>query len=204
MEVMMDTDIHVVNLNKAFGPRIVFENATMRFSAGKRTVIMGESGCGKTTLLRILMGLEPRDSGDISGIPQYISAVFQEDRLLEEFSALSNISFSADRRVTKELILRHLAELGLRESAPQSVSELSGGMKRRVAIARAMLAKKELLLLDEPFKGLDDRNRDRTAESLKRHSDGVTAIIVTHDTDEVALLDAALIRLPERRDADAS
>jgi NitT/TauT family transport system ATP-binding protein len=204
MEVVMDTDIRVVNLNKAFGPHIVFKNTTMRFSAGKRTVIMGESGCGKTTLLRILMGLEPLDSGEIAGIPKYISAVFQEDRFLEEFSAVSNIAFAADKGVTKELILRHLAELGLRESALQSVCELSGGMRRRVAIARAMLAKKELLLLDEPFKGLDDRNRDRTAEYIKRHSDGVTAIIVTHDINEVALMDADLTGLPECRDAGVS
>jgi NitT/TauT family transport system ATP-binding protein len=188
-------DIRVVNLNKAFGAHIVFENTTMSFSAGKRSVVMGESGCGKTTLLRMLMGLEPRDSGEIAGTPKYISAVFQEDRLLEEFSAVSNIAFATDKSVTDELILRHLAELGLRESALQSAGELSGGMKRRVAIARAMLAKKELLLLDEPFKGLDDKNRERTAEYIKRHSDGVTTIIVTHDIDEVALMDAVLVRI---------
>jgi NitT/TauT family transport system ATP-binding protein len=188
-------DIRAVNLNKAFGTHIVFKNVNLLLSGGKRTVIMGESGCGKTTLLRILMGLEQHDSGDIAGTPKYISAVFQEDRLLEEFSAVSNIAFAADKGVTKELILRHLAELGLRESAMQSASELSGGMKRRVAIARAMLAKKELLLLDEPFKGLDKQNRDRTAAYIKRHSDGVTTIIVTHDIDEVSLMDATLIRM---------
>ncbi|MDR1245997.1 MAG: ATP-binding cassette domain-containing protein [Clostridiales Family XIII bacterium] len=193
MEIMMD--IRVVNLNKAFGSHIVLENMNLLFAGGKRTVIMGESGCGKTTLLRILMGLEPQSSGEIKGTPEYISAVFQEDRLLEEFSAVSNIAFAADKGVTKELILRHLDELGLRENARQSAGELSGGMKRRVVIARAMLAKKELLLLDEPFKGLDDRNRDSTAAYIKRHSEGVTTIIVTHDIYEVALMEATLIRM---------
>jgi NitT/TauT family transport system ATP-binding protein len=188
-------DIRVVSLNKAFGSHAVLKNANMVFPAGKCTAVMGDSGCGKTTLLRILMGLEPYDSGEIAGTPKYIGVVFQEDRLLSEFSVLSNIAFAADRGVTKELILRHLAELGLRERARQSAGELSGGMKRRVAIARAMLAKKELLLLDEPFKGLDAQNRDRTAAYIKRHSEGVTTILVTHDADEVALMDATLIRI---------
>jgi NitT/TauT family transport system ATP-binding protein len=81
-------DIRVAKLNKAFGPHEVLKDANMLFPGGKRTAVMGDSGCGKTTLLRILMGLEPYDSGEITGMPAYIGAVFQEDRLLEEFSVL--------------------------------------------------------------------------------------------------------------------
>ena len=188
-------DIRVVNLNKSFGDHAVLEDVNMEFAAGKCTVIMGESGCGKTTLLRVLMGFEPYDSGEIIGVPERISAVFQEDRLLEDFSALSNIVFAAEKSIKKETIRSHLADVGLPEIADQRVGELSGGMKRRVAIVRAMLAKKGLLLLDEPLKGLDEQNRERTAGYIRRYSEGITTIIVTHDFDDVALMDAKLIRM---------
>ena len=188
-------DLRIANLNKSFESKTVLNDINIVFSDGKRTVIMGDSGCGKTTLLRIIMGFELCDSGEVAGVPERISAVFQEDRLLEGFSAVSNVAFAADKGITGDVILKHLAEVGLRESAYQSVSEMSGGMKRRVAIVRALLAKKELLLLDEPLKGLDDQNRERAAEYIKRHSEGVTTIIVTHDADDVTLLDAVLIRM---------
>jgi len=188
-------DIRVINLNKAFGSHVVFKDKSMVFADGNRTVVMGDSGCGKTTLLRILMGLEPFDSGEVTGVPERISAVFQEDRLFEEFSVESNIAFAAEKGITKETMLRHIAEIGLLENAYQSINELSGGMKRRVAIVRALLAKKELLLLDEPLKGLDEQNRDRVASYIKRHSEGVTTILVTHDVDEVPLMDAELVLL---------
>ena len=188
-------DVSVINLKKAFEEKVVFSDLSMVFPGGKRTVIMGGSGCGKTTLLRIIMGFESYEAGEVTGTPDRISAVFQENRLLEGFSAVSNIVFAAGKGVSGEDILRHLDEVGLRESAFQSVSEMSGGMKRRVAIVRAMLAKKELLLLDEPLKELDEQNRSRVAEYIKRHSEGVTTIIVTHDVDDVALFDAELIRM---------
>ena len=188
-------DIQITNLNKSFENHVVLEDINMVFPAGKRTVIMGDSGCGKTTLLRIIMGLESRDSGTVTGVPDRVGAVFQEDRLFEEFSAVSNIAFAADKGVSRDVILRHLEEVGVHESAYQSVSEYSGGMKRRVAIVRSILAKKELLLLDEPLKGLDEQNRYRVAEYIKRHSKGVTTIIVTHDSGDVALMDALLIRM---------
>lgn len=188
-------DIRVTNLNKAYGEKTVLKDTNMVFPAGQRTVIMGDSGCGKTTLLRIVLGLETCDSGEITGVPARVSAVFQEDRLLEDFCAVSNIIFASDKSITKDTILSHLEEVGLHESAYQSVSKLSGGMKRRVAIARAMLAKKELLILDEPLKGLDEQNRERITDYIKRHSEGVTTIIVTHYIDEIDLMDAALIRM---------
>jgi len=188
-------NIRVINLHKSFGDNKVLEGLNMAFPCGKRIVIMGDSGCGKTTLLRILMGFERPDTGEVTGIPDRISAVFQEDRLLENFSALSNIAFAADRGLSKDVLLRHLDEVGLLESAYRSVSGFSGGMRRRVAILRAMLARSELLLLDEPLKGLDEQNRERTAAYIKAHSEGLTTIIVTHDPDEVALMDAELIKM---------
>ena len=186
-------DIVVKNLNKAYGAKVVLSDTSMTFPEGKRTVVMGDSGCGKTTLLRILMGLENPDSGQILGIPKHISAVFQEDRLFDEFNAAANITFVAPKGTTNEIILQHLEEVGLQDSLFQSINKMSGGMKRRVVIVRAMLAKKELLLLDEPLKGLDEQNRDRTAAYIKRHSEGITTIMVTHDADEIPLMDANLI-----------
>ena len=188
-------DVSVVKLNKAFGAHVVLKDVSISFTGGKNTAIMGDSGCGKTTLLRILMGLEAYDSGKIVGVPEYVSAVFQEDRLLEGFNAVANIAFAADRGVAEKEILSHLDEVGLHESALQSVSEMSGGMRRRVAIVRAVLARKELLLLDEPLKGLDEQTRDKVAAYINRHSSGVTTIMVTHDADEVALMDASLVRM---------
>ena len=188
-------DIEAINLNKSFGQTVVLRDLNIRFAQGKRTVIMGDSGCGKTTLLRIIMGLETFDSGELNGVPKKIGVVFQEDRLLENFSAVSNIALAADKGVTKEVILTHLDYVGLHDSALQSVRELSGGMKRRVALVRAILSKKELLLMDEPFNGLDEQTRERIALYIKGHSEGLTTIIVSHDIDEVALLDAELIRM---------
>ena len=193
-------DIHVTNLSKAFGDNVVIRNLNMVFPGGKRTAVMGRSGCGKTTLLRILMGLETYDSGVLSGIPKHISPVFQEERLLENFNVISNIAFAADKSVQKDVILRHLDEVGLRECAYQNASQLSGGMKRRVVIVRAMLAKKELLLLDEPLKGLDEGNKEQTAEYIKRCSDGITTIMVTHDSNEVDIMDASLLRMGTETD----
>ena len=188
-------DIRAIDLCKAFNGHIVFNNLTVAFPYGKRTVIMGDSGCGKTTLLRILMKLETPDSGYVTGIPEPIGAVFQEDRLLEKFNVISNIAFAADKGISKAVILRHLSEIGLRDNARQSVSELSGGMRRRVAITRAILARKELLLLDEPLKGLDEQNRERTAAYIKRYSEDITTIIVTHDLGDVSLFAAELVRM---------
>ena len=188
-------EIRVTDLCKAFGQRVIFNGMSAAFADGERAVVMGASGCGKTTLLRILMGFERPDSGEVTGVPERVSAVFQEDRLLENFSAASNVAFAAGKGTTERHIIRHLEEVGLDGSAKQSVSEMSGGMRRRVAIVRAMLARKGLLLLDEPLKGLDDHRRDLVAKYIKRQSEGVTTIIVTHDIDEAAMLGAALAHI---------
>ena len=185
--------IEVRDLYKAFGSNRVFSGLNVSFADGQRTCIMGESGCGKTTLLRIMMGLEKSDRGQITGLDKNkISAVFQEDRLLERFSALANIRAVCPKTPTEE-ILAHFDEVGLKDSLNKKVSELSGGMKRRAAIVRAVLLPKEVLILDEPFKGLDEYNRDLTGSYIKRHTDGVTTIMVTHIPEEVELMGAKLL-----------
>jgi NitT/TauT family transport system ATP-binding protein len=185
------SDIIIKKLSKSFGEKTVLSDFSEVIQNGKTTVIMGESGCGKTTLVNIIMRLEKADSGEISGTPAKISAVFQDDLLCEDFSAVSNVRAVVKKTLPKEKIFACLNGLGL-SSADLScpVRELSGGMKRRVAIARTMLAEGELVIMDEPFRGLDGENRRRAAEFVLRRLGGRTLIAVTHDSEDIDLLGA--------------
>lgn len=177
------TDLILENICKRYGEKTVLENFSFRFPAGKRTCIMGPSGCGKTTLLRIILGFEDPDAGTISGRPDRVSAVFQENRLFEDFSALSNIAAVCPNE-NRDTIKEHLTALGLGDSISTPVRTLSGGMKRRVAIARAVLAPGDLVVLDEPFTGLDKDTKAVVLQYLKEHTDGRTILLVTHDHAE--------------------
>lgn len=189
------TDIVVKDLHKRYGELTVLDGFSVVFPAGDITCIMGRSGCGKTTLLRLLMGLEHADGGEITGLPARLSAVFQEDRLCEELSAFGNVRLVAPRR-TEEDIRAALAALLLDgEAQKKPVSELSGGMRRRVAIARALLAEGELILMDEPFKGLDDGTREAVLAYVKAMTAGRTVLLVTHDEEDALSLSAHTIRM---------
>ena len=182
-------DIIIKDLYKSFGDKKVLSGFSEHFPIGQTTVIMGESGCGKTTLINIIMGLENADSGEISGVPQSISAVFQEDCLCEDFSAISNIKAIVGKKLSKKEVAKALTELGLTAKDISSpVRELSGGMKRRVVIARAILADADLIIMDEPFKGLDEGTRRTVIEYVRRKTAGKTLIVITHSPEEVDLL----------------
>ena len=156
--------ITLKNISKSFGDKSVLSDLNTFFEIGKISVIMGESGCGKTTLINIIMGLEKADSGEISGVPESISAVFQEDCLSENFSAVSNLRAVTGKKVAKETITELLLSFGLNDKDINSpVNRLSGGMKRRVAIARALIAESGLIIMDEPFKGLDEETKAKVA-----------------------------------------
>ena len=187
------SDITLIGVSKSFGDKTVLKDMSFTFKHGETTCIKGPSGCGKTTLLRIIAGLEEKDGGTITGVPEKISYVFQEDRLCEDFSAVSNITAVTGRSLKKEAVYSHLKELGLEESALKPVRELSGGMKRRVAIARAVCYNSELLILDEPFKGLDVKLRQSVMDYIKRHTNGRTIICVTHDPAEAEYMGGTLI-----------
>ena len=156
--------------------------------------LMGPSGLGKTTLLRCVAGLETPDAGAVTGVPRRLGYVFQEDRLCDNFSAVANIRLVTGRTLPEKAILQHLEELGLSDSVRLPVSQLSGGMRRRVAILRALLAEYDLLFLDEPFKGLDRETKETVMADTRRRCAGRTVLLVTHD---VAELDAmgAVVRL---------
>lgn len=183
-------EIVLKDIQKSFGDHVVLDHLSARIPAGKVTAIMAPSGKGKTTLLRILMGLETMDSGSIEGLSGLrLSAVFQEDRLCENLTPIANIRLTAPER-TKEEVLSALGSVGLGDCARQPVRELSGGMKRRVAILRALLADYDVLILDEPFKGLDEERKRAVVEDTKRRSKGKTVLLVTHDKEEVAGMEA--------------
>lgn len=188
-------DICIIKLNKSFGDKQVLRDFSARFPQGRRSCVMGSSGCGKTTLLNILLGLEKPNSGEITGLPERISAVFQEDRLCPQFSALANLRLVTGKRVPAETLRTHLHALGLGESLSLPVCELSGGMRRRVAVARAMLYDAPLIMLDEPFKGLDETTKQMTMDYVRTCCCGRTLIFVTHDAAEAAYLSETVIRM---------
>ena len=190
----MDVILHEVC--KSFGENRVLDRLNWRFPGGQISCVQGPSGCGKTTLLRLIAGLETPDSGEIRGAEgKKISAVFQENRLLENLTAEKNILLTARPGFTRTDARKLLDELGLSDAAQRRTCELSGGMQRRVAVARALAADYELLLLDEPLTGLDDDARLRVLRRIQADLKGRTAIWITHDPDAAALLNAPVLRL---------
>lgn len=176
---------------KSFEGRPVLEDVSFDFPEAAVTALRGPSGCGKTTLVNIILGLIEPDAGDVlMPASARTAAVFQEDRLIEHFSAARNVRLTAPASVTDEQIRSALSELGLAQEGEKRVSEFSGGMRRRVAVIRAALFRPQLLLLDEPFKGLDEEMRARTAAFLRRNCAQATTILVTHDETEAALMGA--------------
>lgn len=187
------SNIIIKNLTKKFNDKTVLDNVDLTAEEGKITCIMAPSGKGKTTLFRIISGLETASSGSVEGVPAKISYVFQEDRLCEDFKAVSNVRFVIGNRLTDEEIEDCLLSLGLeKDSLKLPVKELSGGMKRRVAIARALLCEYELLILDEPFKGFDEKLKVGVIEYIKKETKGKTVLLVTHDRYEAELLGAEI------------
>ena len=182
-------DIVLENLCKSYGDHIVLNQFSAVIPAGQATAIMAPSGRGKTTLLRILMGLEQADSGSVSGLSgKKISAVFQEDRLCKNLSPVSNIRLVAPA-LKKSEIIAAMEQVGLTGCFSQPVRELSGGMKRRVAILRALLADYDVLFLDEPFKGLDADTRRLVIADTRQKSAGKTVILITHEEEDIALME---------------
>lgn len=193
----MAVDIKAENLTKQFHGVSVLDKFSAVFADGQTTCIMGSSGCGKTTLLRILMGLETADAGRITGLSgRKISAVFQEDRLCKNLSAVTNVRIVCPKSTARATIAQALRSVGLEESVLyQPVRELSGGMKRRVAIVRGVLAPSDVVLMDEPFRGLDEETRVQTIRFVKENTKGKTLIAVTHDPEEPVLLGGTLITM---------
>ena len=176
--------LEAVNLQKSFDGKNVIRQFSFRFEDGGHYCLMGPSGCGKTTLLNLLMGLQKPDAGEVrTSAAAKLSAVFQEDRLLKQMTAQANVAMVSN--APKEKINALIKEIGIDEERhSQPVSTFSGGMKRRVALCRALLAAFDVLFLDEPYKGLDEETREKVMEIVSRHTRGKTVLLVTHDREE--------------------
>lgn len=178
-------------VSKTFDGKQVFSDFSYTLSLQGITALMGPSGCGKTTLLRLLCGLESPDSGTISGAPETYTFLFQENRLLPWASALENVALVSDTQTAKSI----LCKVGLAQELQTLPSALSGGMQRRVALARALAHKSPVLLLDEPFKGLDaDLCREMIA-LLRQEAEKRPILLVTHSLQEAELAEATVINL---------
>lgn len=179
--------ITISDLSKKFDGKMVIDNLNAQLKPGRVTTIMGTSGCGKTTLAMILMGLLEPDSGSISGLEnKKLSAVFQEDRLVEHLSAIENIKMVLGPDADIDEIERQLNLVDLKGALiTKPTSQLSGGQKRRVAIVRAMMAESDFLCLDEPFKGLDTDTKQWVMEYVRDSVKGKTTLFITHDGKEM-------------------
>ncbi len=189
-------NIYLKNITKQYEDKPVLNQLNLEMADGKITCIMGPSGIGKTTLLHIIMGLVKPDSGKVEGTKdKKITAVFQENRLCEEIGAVKNVKMVCDKKVTEHMIKKEFNEVGLQDYDNKKTLELSGGMKRRVAIVRAVMAESDIIIMDEPFKGLDEKLKEQVINYIKHKTKGKTLIIVTHNKDEVKALSADLIIL---------
>jgi len=185
-----DAAVHIRGLRRTFGERNVLDGLDLDIARGEFLALLGASGTGKTTLLRILGALDRHDEGTVL-VPEARTIVFQEPRLVPSKKVLANVTVALPRgERTRETGLRALTEVGLESHAGAWPATLSGGEAQRVALARALVREPELLLLDEPFAALDAltrlRMQDLVGELCRRHRPAV--LLVTHDVDEAVRL----------------
>lgn len=178
---------------KRYGGVEVLRDFSLRVE--RPTVLMGSSGCGKTTLLRILMGLEPVDSGAVQTVERP-AVVFQESRLCPQLTAVDNILLTGNG-VSRGEVTAKLRELGFdAEALAQPAAHLSGGQKRRAALLRALLCQgAEALLFDEPFTGMDAELVEAAAAMTARLTGDRPAVLVTHDEKAATLLGWPVVRM---------
>jgi len=193
------------NISFSYGDRNILRSFTLQVPTGSTTAVVGPSGSGKSTLLRIIAGLLTPTTGtiilnsqDISHVPTHLRSVgmvFQDNQLFPHLNVYDNVAFGlrmakVDKRVIAERCQGLLDLVGLTEAAKQSVSTLSGGEAKRVALARAIAPSPQVLLLDEPLTGLDNQLHDRLAQDLQRilHATSTTALLVTHLIPEAEVI----------------
>ncbi|MGI6011330.1 MAG: ATP-binding cassette domain-containing protein [Ruminococcus sp.] len=191
-EEMMEYGLERVS--KGYNGQPVLDCVTLRLHPGRPVCVMGPSGCGKTTLLRLLMGLEQPEEGRVlHNTNQCMGVMFQEDRLLEWTSPVKNVQTVCDRK--PEEIREHLKKVLPEDALEKNVKNLSGGMKRRVALVRAVMAPARILLLDEPFTGLDESTKKRAAGYLMEYLEDRILIFSSHQERDAGYLKAEVFKM---------
>ncbi len=206
--IYTQNSIQMLRIEKSYNGQSVIRDFNLKMERGGRYLLMAPSGAGKTTLLKILTGLEQADRGEIAGMAGRIGMVFQEDRLCEEYDAVCNILLGMEKSrnllmkscgsdsMTGKQFQRQLIEYVRAQAVrilpedclTKPVGNLSGGMRRRVSLLRAVLSGADILIMDEPFTGLDEENRARSAAYLMEQLQGRTLLATTHREEDVDLL----------------
>ena len=188
------------NISVRFDGKSVLSGCSLSLGDGERLALMGPSGCGKTTLLRVALSLQPPDTGSVSGDPGRTAAVFQEPRLLPWRTAAENVNVVlSDTPETMPEALSMLARVELFDAGEKYPAELSGGMQQRVSIARAVAYRPDLLVLDEPFRGLDEELRGRMVSLLSASLHSASLLLVTHSEEEADALGCRVLRYRDGR-----
>ncbi len=184
---------------KNYGPKQVLSNLNLTFFDGRAYSLCAPSGTGKTTVLRLLLGLEKPDFGSVQKDPGFsrASVVFQEDRLLEDCNALQNIRFVTGNRFTDPELGLQLSALLPEDSLTCPVRQFSGGMKRRLAILRALLVPADFYVMDEPFAGLDNACKTDALRLIQKATQNKLLILAGHEPPDGSLLQTQTIFLPK-------
>jgi ABC-type nitrate/sulfonate/bicarbonate transport system, ATPase component len=194
-------DIVVKKLSKSYNEKRVLNEVNCTFAQKQISCIMGTSGAGKTTLIRILMGLEEADSGEVLGLANMKhSAIFQEYRLCMNLTAIANIRMVCGQAMNDEYIKEQLEAVGLVEADfGKPVREMSGGMKQRVSIVRALLADYDVLFMDEAFKEMDEETTHDMLTYVRKMIIGKTVIMISHHEEEAKFFNAKVFYLEEEK-----
>lgn len=183
-------------LCKSLGGKPVISELSYSFPGSGIVALMGPSGCGKTTLLRLMCGLEKPDRGTLENTYQKTAVAFQEPRLLPWLSVLQNLRLVMPKTADTETRAKDLlSAVGLADAVNLFPAQLSGGMRGRLSLARAVAYGGDLLLLDEPFSGLDAELTGRMAELIRQNNRGGLTLVVTHRAKEAELLGAQVLNV---------
>lgn len=180
------------NITVRYGEKLVLDHFSLQIPPKGVLCLFGPSGCGKTTLLRVLCGLISPEEGQIPAEVKAV-AVFQEDRLLPWLTLEGNLTAATGR--SREEADRWLKKVGLEQEIHQKPDQLSGGMRRRVAMARALGAESDLLLLDEPFAGVDEETKQLLYPLIQQAAEQKPVLLVTHHRQEAQMLGAQILEL---------
>ncbi len=182
------------HISHGYDGTMVLQDVSLHLEPGQRIALMGPSGAGKTTLLRIALGQLKPESGTVENTFRKTTVVFQEPRLLPWRTALENVNLVLkDDRTTLEAARTALESLGLGAAADKYPRELSGGMQQRVSIARALAAEGDLLVLDEPFKAMDEQLRFAVIDLVAQTDAAI--LLVTHEELEAIALGCQILRI---------